>query len=106
MTCTTTLIRLQQDQALHIPLDAHTTLQVSAGTVVVRQPLHWLGETVLAPSVTLRPGQSCRLEQGGWVELRAQGGDAEVRSDRAAPAWQTLWQSMKHLLPQSRREAA
>ena len=106
MTCTTTITRLQQDQALHIPLDAHTTLQVSAGTVVVRQPLRWLGETVLAPVVTLEPGQSCRIEHGGWVELRAQGGDAEVRSDRPSPAWQVLWQWMTRVLPHARREAA
>ena len=106
MTCTTTITRLQQDQALHIPLDARTTLQVSAGTVVVRQPLRWLGETVLAPVVTLEPGQSCRIEQGGWVELRAQDGDAEVRSHPPAPVWQTLWHWLTHVLPHARREAA
>lgn len=106
MTCITTIIRLEQHLALHIPLDAYTTLKVSTGSVVVRQPLRWLGGTVLAPTVTLRPGQSCRLEQGGWVELRAQGGDAEVRSDRPVPVWQTLWQWLTHVLPRATREAA
>ena len=51
MTGTTTLTRLQDGETLHIPLDAHTTLQVALGTVVVRQPLRWLGETVVAPLV-------------------------------------------------------
>lgn len=91
MTGTTTLTRLQDGETLHIPLDAHITLQVALGTVVVRQPLRWLGETVVAPLVTLQQGQSCRLEQGGWIELRATDGAAEVRSHRPAPAWRAAW---------------
>ena len=94
-----TLTRLQQGETLHLPLDAHTTLQVTAGTVVVRQPLRWLGETVVAPVVTLWPGQRCRLEQGGWVELEPLDGAAEVRSQRPAQAWHALWRRVAHVLP-------
>lgn len=86
-----TLTRLQQGETLHLPLDAHTLLQVTAGMVVVRQPLRWLADTVVAPVVTLGPGQSCRLEQGGWIALQATGGAAEVRSHRPVPAWRALW---------------
>ncbi|RZL90475.1 MAG: hypothetical protein EOP76_15610 [Variovorax sp.] len=100
MTCTTFITRLQPHQALHIPLDAHTTLRVNAGTVVVRQPMRWLGETVVAPVVRLEPGQSCRIDHGGWVEIRAQGGDAEVQSHRRLPAWFAAWQALRRLVKQ------
>ena len=94
-TTTTTITRLQRGETLHMPLDAHTTLQVAAGEVIVREPLRWLGDTVVAPVATLSEGRSHRLQNGGWVELRALGDGAEVRSHRPVSAlyaaWQTLW---------------
>ncbi|MDM0039157.1 hypothetical protein QTH89_22165 [Variovorax sp. J22G21] len=97
-TTTTTITRLQRGETLHMPLDAHTTLQVAAGEVIVREPLRWLGDTVVAPVATLSEGRSHRLQNGGWVELRALGDGAEVRSHRPMSAlhalyaaWQTLW---------------
>ncbi|MEP6721000.1 MAG: hypothetical protein ABJA77_06125 [Variovorax sp.] len=97
-TTTTTITRLQRGETLHMPLDAHTTLQVAAGEVIVREPLRWLGDTVVAPVATLSEGRSHRLQNGGWVELRALGDSAEIRSHRPVSAvyavyaaWQTLW---------------
>lgn len=94
MTRRTTITSLQQDETLHVPLDARTTLEVVVGTVVVRQPLRWLADTVVAPVVTLVAGQSCRLEQSGWVELRAMEGAAEVRSHRPAWIWAAGWRAL------------
>ncbi|MEO5735975.1 MAG: hypothetical protein ABIQ82_00780, partial [Variovorax sp.] len=104
-TTTTTITRLQRGETLHMPLDAHTTLQVVAGEVIVREPLRWLGDTVVAPVATLSEGRSHRLQNGGWVELRALGDGAEIRSHRPVSAlyamhavlaaWQTLWRRAK-----------
>ncbi|WP_218510011.1 hypothetical protein [Variovorax sp. dw_308] len=93
--CLTTTTRLQRGEALHIPLDRLTTLEVDSGRVVVREPLHWLGETMLSRGVTLTHGEFHRLERGGWVELEACGGGAVIRSHRPAPAAFAVWLALR-----------
>ncbi|MEJ8845169.1 hypothetical protein [Variovorax rhizosphaerae] len=90
-----TTTRLQRGEALHIPLDRLTTLEVDSGRVVVREPLHWLGETTLSPSVTLSHGEFHRLERGGWVALEAGGEGAVIRSHQPAPAAFVVWQALR-----------
>ena len=96
-TTTTTITRLQRGETLHMPLDAHTTLQVAAGEVIVREPLRWLGDTVVAPVATLSEGRSHRLPSGGWVELRALGEGAEIRSHRPVSALHALYAACQTL---------
>jgi hypothetical protein len=98
MTRITTTTRLQRGEALHIPLDHLTTLEVDSGRVVVREPMHWLGETMVSPTVTLSHGESHRLERGGWVEVRACGGTATVRSQRPEPVAYLAWRRLRRRL--------
>ena len=87
----TSLIRLAPGEALHLPLDARTTLQVQAGTLVLREPLHWLADTVVAPTARLSEGQCHGVAHAGWVELRAGQGGAQVLSHCPPTAWQCFW---------------
>lgn len=91
----TSLIRLAPGEALHLPLDARTTLQVQAGSLVLREPLHWLADTVIAPVARLSDGQCHCVGHAGWVELRAGGGGARVLSHRTPTDWQLLWHRIK-----------
>lgn len=91
----TSTFRLQPGEALHLPLDARTTLQVLAGTVVLREPLRWLAETAVAPVVDLSPGQCHRLTEAGWVVLQAGAGGAALRARCQLTPWQRLWRRLQ-----------
>jgi hypothetical protein len=80
-------LRLQRRQALHVALDAGTTLQVTAGGLLLRTPMRWLGETVVTPSVRLAEGECHRIEAGGWCALEALGDGVELRQHAPAPRW-------------------
>jgi hypothetical protein len=90
----TILTRLAPGEALHLSLDARTTLQVTTGAVVLREPLRWLADTVVAPVVPLSEGERHTLAQGGWVEIRACNGGADVCSFHPMPGWRALWQRL------------
>ncbi|AMM24658.1 hypothetical protein [Variovorax sp. PAMC 28711] len=90
----TTLIRLAPGEALHLPLDARSTLQVAAGTVVLREPLRWLADTVVAPVVALSESECHRLAHAGWVVVEAGEGGADVRSLRRPAAVRSLWKAL------------
>ncbi len=90
----TTLICLAPGEAIHLPLAARTTLQVAAGTVVLREPLRWLAETVVAPVVALSEGECHVLVHAGWVMVEAGEGGAEVRNLRRPAALHILWKAL------------
>jgi hypothetical protein len=82
-------LRLQRGQALHAAFDAGTVLQVTAGTVVLREPMRWLADTMVAPVRRLEEGQCHALAQGGCV-LEAVAADVELQAHRPAARWQGL----------------
>lgn len=63
--------RLRPGQSLQLALDAGTVLQVAAGTLILNEPMRWIGGTVVRPTLRLAEGQSHRLAQGGWCVLAA-----------------------------------
>lgn len=98
MTSTTTMtrtLRLRRGQALHVALDAGTALQVTAGAVVLREPMRWLGESLVAPATALAEGQGHALTDGGWCVLEARGGDAVLLQHAPVSRWQGLWQRLR-----------
>lgn len=93
MTSTvTSLTHLAPGEALHLPLDERTTLQLVAGSVLLREPLRWLADTMLAPAVNLSEGQCHRLAQAGWVVVQAGAAGAQILSHRDLTGWQRLGQ--------------
>lgn len=90
----TTLIRLAPGEALHLALDARSTLQVAAGSVVLREPLRWLADTVVAPVIALSEGECHGLAHAGWVIVEAGEGGAEVHSLRRQAALRSLWKAL------------
>jgi hypothetical protein len=95
MTSTTPVhaLQLPARQALHLALDAGTTLQVTSGALRLRLPMRWIGDTVVTPAIRLAEGECHRLEEGGWCALEALG-DGAVLQQHAPPArwpWVARW---------------
>jgi hypothetical protein len=91
MMTTTRTLRLQRGQAVHAAFDAGTVLQVMAGTVVLREPMRWLADTVVTPVHWLDEGQCHVLAQGGGCAIEAVDGDVELLQHGSASRWQGLW---------------
>ena len=77
--------RLQPGQCLQLALDVGTVLQVAAGTLILHEPMRWIGDTVVRPTLRLCEGQSHRLTQAGWCVLAAEGEAAEWRCHAPLP---------------------
>lgn len=82
--------RLRPGQSLQLALDAGTVLQVTAGTLVFHEPMRWIGDTVVRPTLRLSEGQSHRLAQGGWCVLAAEGEAVGWRC-HASPVLRSSW---------------
>ena len=91
MMTTTRTLRLQRGQEVHAAFDAGTVLQVTAGSLVLREPMRWLADTVVTPAVRLDEGQTHALAQGGGCVLEAVDGDVELLQHVPASRWQGLW---------------
>jgi len=90
----TVLTCLQSGETLYLPIDSNTTLQVVAGSVVLREPPCWLADTMVVPVVQLKTGQCHQVECAGWMEVQAGANGAEVRSYRPLSTWEVVWQTM------------
>jgi len=96
MMTTTRTLRLQRGQAVHAAFDAGTVLQVTAGSLVLREPMRWLADTVVTPAVRLDEGQTHALAEAGGCVLEALGGDVELLQLAPTSRWQGLrrwWRS-------------
>lgn len=82
--------RLQPGQSLQLAMDAGTVLQVAAGTLILHEPMRWIGGTVVRPTLRLSAGQSHRLAQAGWCVLAADGEAVDWRC-HAPPVQPTGW---------------
>lgn len=60
---------LGKGESQRVLVDAGTTVLVVSGRLVLRGPLLWLAETVIAPEQGLCPEQSLVIGDGGWVDL-------------------------------------
>jgi len=72
-----TVLPLARGETRRIRVAARTTVLVVSGSVVVRGPLDWLADTMLAPEQRLGPEQRLEFASGGWVDLQA-GNGAQV----------------------------
>ena len=92
MMTTTRTLRLQRGQAVHAAFDAGTVLQVTAGSLVLREPMRWLADTVVTPTRRLAEGECHALAQGGGCVLEAAAdGDVELLQHVPVSRWQGLW---------------
>ena len=82
-----------ETQRLHV--SAASTVWVVSGHVLVRGPLEWLAETLLAPEQRLGPEQRLELAAGGWIDLvgLSEARVAVLSPDRALP-WRRLAQCL------------
>ena len=64
-----TALTLACHETQRVLVGARTTVWVRSGCVLVRGPLAWLAETLLAPEQRLGPEQRLELADGGWIDL-------------------------------------
>jgi hypothetical protein len=89
----TILTHLQSGETLYLPIDSGTTLLVVIGDVVLREPPRWLADTMVVRVMPLVAGQCHRVGHTGWIELKAGGNGAEVRSHQSLSIWQAAWKT-------------
>ena len=86
--------RLRAGEALHVALDAGSTVQVLAGAIRLREPPLWLGETMTVPTTMLGAGEQRRIERSGWVEMAALDASAEIVQHRPASRARAVWRAL------------
>ena len=91
-------MRLTAGQPLHIPVRAGTAVQVLAGSMRVSESARWMAETVVRPSHRIGEGQWLQLQEGGWLEIEASGGEAHLLLVEPAQPLVWLWRHLKMLL--------
>ena len=87
-------LRLRAGQALQTTVRRGTVVQVLAGSVRVCEPSRWLAERVISPARTLSEGEAMCIDDGGWIEVLAQGSDAQVLAMEPASAWVLWWRRL------------
>jgi hypothetical protein len=90
-----TTLTLARGETRRVLLEAGTLVLVVSGSLVLRGPLQWLAETILAPEQRLGPEQALVLATGGWVDLQAGDGAQLVLLPRAR---QQLWRQVARCL--------
>jgi hypothetical protein len=83
--------RLSAGQALSFTVRPGTTVQVLAGSVRVSEPSRWVAERMIGAATTLREGEAQRIEGGGWIEVLARGGEAQILAIEPASSWALFW---------------
>ena len=66
-------LALSSGETRQILLEAGSAVLVMGGQLVVRCPMQWIAENILAPEVFLAAEQAWVAESGGWVTLQACG---------------------------------
>ena len=84
-------LRLRAGQAVQATVRRGTVVQVLAGSVRVCEPSRWLAERMISPASTLREGEAMQIDGGGWIEVLAQGCQAQVLVMEPVPVWSTYW---------------
>ena len=88
-------MRLSAGQPLHIPVRAGTAVQVLAGSMRVNEPARWMAETMVRPLHHIGEGQWLQLQEGGWLEIEASGGDVHLLLVEPARPLASLWRRLK-----------
>lgn len=90
-----TMLILARGETRRVLLEAGTLVLVVSGSLVLRGPLQWLVETILAPEQRLGPEQVLELASDGWVDLLTGDGAQLVLLPRAR---QKLWRQVARCL--------
>lgn len=90
-----TMLTLARGETRRVLLEAGTLVLVVSGSLVLRGPLQWLAETIVAPEQRLAPEQGLELASGGWVDLLAGDGAQVVLLPRPR---QKLWRQATRAL--------
>ena len=98
-------LRLRAGQALRFTVRPGTALQVLAGSVRVCEPSRWVAERVITPGTTLHEAEAMCIEGGGWIEVLARGGEAQILAIEPAFAWALLWRWLLPRRPLARQGA-
>ena len=93
--CRVMNLALGTGESRQVLLEAGRTVLVLEGQLVLRRPLLWLAENIVAPELTLGAELVWVAEQGGWVELLAKGSVSVVI---VPPDGVSLWRQVGRCL--------
>ena len=88
-------LALGSGESRQLLLEAGSTVLVLEGQLVLRRPLLWLAENIVAPELSLGAEQVWVAEQGGWVDLLAKG---RVNVVIVPPNGVSLWRQVGRCL--------
>jgi hypothetical protein len=87
-------LTLARGELNRVLVESGTTLLVVSGSLLVRGPIRWLAESVVAPEARLGAEQTLVFGEGGWIDLVA-------RQDLALllvqPGATGIWQGLRRL---------
>lgn len=86
--CSPMTLTLAAGQVQRVLVDAGSMLVVAQGVLTVRFPFAWLAGSVVSRELALRAEAAHRLEDGGWIDLVAEGDAVAVL---LAPDTEGLW---------------
>lgn len=87
-------LTLARGELNRVLVESGTTLLVVSGSLLVRGPIRWLAESVVAPEARLGAEQTLVFCEGGWIDVVA-GENLEVLLLRPEAAG--LWQGLRRL---------
>lgn len=91
-------VRLSRGQSLHVPVRPGTAVQVLRGSLQVNESIRWIAETALRPARRVDEGEWLFLEDGGWLEVEAAVGEAQLMLVEPAEPMAWLWRRLRALL--------
>lgn len=86
--CSPMPLALAAGQVQRVLVDAGSMLVVTQGALTVRFPFAWLAGNVVSRELALYAEAAHRLEDGGWIDLMAEG---EAEAVILAPDSEGLW---------------
>ncbi|HEX5804382.1 MAG TPA: hypothetical protein VFY24_15300 [Azospira sp.] len=99
-------LRLGAGQAQRVLVEAGSVIVVTQGALSIRFPFAWLAENVVARECPVRTDEAYCLEQGGWIDLVADGSvEALVLPPDGAGLWARVGQRLGRMLRDVRASA-
>jgi len=100
--CAPLVLQLVAGQVQRVLVEAGSTIVVMQGVLTIRFPFAWLAENVVARELSVCAEAVHCLEQGGWIDLMAEGGvEAVVLPPDGTGRWAHLTQRLSTLLHRS-----
>jgi len=94
-----TMLTLARGETRRVLIEAGTMVLVISGSLVLRGPLEWLAETMVAQEQRLGQEQMLALRTGGWIDLlTGDGAQVLLLAGERRKFWRSLAVCLERLL--------